>query len=52
MAELFEKTAIGSLDLNNRSVRSATWSGVGDKRGYVTERAVEFYGNLATGGMG
>jgi 2,4-dienoyl-CoA reductase-like NADH-dependent reductase (Old Yellow Enzyme family) len=52
MAYLFEATAIGSLDLKNRSVRSATWSGVADKKGYVTERAVEFYGNLAAGGMG
>jgi len=52
MPELFEKTAIKSLELDNRSVRSATWSGVGDPKGYVTDRALEFYGHLAAGGVG
>lgn len=52
MATLFEKTAIKSLELANRSVRSATWSGVGDDRGYVTDRAVEFYRELGRGGIG
>ncbi len=50
--ELFEKTSINGLDLVNRSVRSATWSGVGDDRGYVTERAINFYRKLAGGGIG
>ncbi len=52
MPELFENTSIKSLDLDNRSVRSATWSGVADRKGYVTDRALEFYGNLAAGGIG
>jgi 2,4-dienoyl-CoA reductase-like NADH-dependent reductase (Old Yellow Enzyme family) len=52
MPVLFEKTSIKSLDLENRSVRSATWSGVADRKGYVTDRAIEFYGNLAAGGIG
>ena len=52
MAKLFEKTSIGALDLLNRSVRSATWSGVGDDRGYVTDRATDFYRRLAGGGIG
>ncbi len=52
MPELFEKTMIKSLELNNRSVRSATWSGVGDRKGYVTDTAIEFYGRLAAGGVG
>lgn len=52
MPVLFEKTSIKSLELENRSVRSATWSGVCDPKGYVTERALEFYGNLAEGGIG
>jgi 2,4-dienoyl-CoA reductase-like NADH-dependent reductase (Old Yellow Enzyme family) len=52
MPVLFEKTSIKSLDLENRSVRSATWSGVADRKGYVTERAIDFYGNLAAGGIG
>jgi 2,4-dienoyl-CoA reductase-like NADH-dependent reductase (Old Yellow Enzyme family) len=50
--QLFEKTSIKSLELENRSVRSATWSGVGDRKGNVTDRAVDFYSNLAAGGMG
>lgn len=52
MSELFETTWIGSLELKNRSVRSATWSGVGDERGYVTDRAVSFYKELGAGGIG
>jgi 2,4-dienoyl-CoA reductase-like NADH-dependent reductase (Old Yellow Enzyme family) len=52
MPVLFEKTAIKSLELKNRSVRSATWSGVGDLRGYLTDRGVEFYRELAAGGVG
>jgi 2,4-dienoyl-CoA reductase-like NADH-dependent reductase (Old Yellow Enzyme family) len=52
MPELFEKTWIQSLELSNRAVRSATWSGVGDDRGYVTDRAVEFYRELARGDIG
>ncbi len=52
MPELFENTAIKSLELKNRAVRSATWSGVGDRRGYVTDKAIEIYGNLAAGGVG
>ena len=52
MPELFERTSIKSLELSNRAVRSATWSGVCDSKGYVTEKAREFYGNLAQGGIG
>ncbi|MFH1115767.1 MAG: NADH:flavin oxidoreductase [Pseudomonadota bacterium] len=52
MPELFEKTAVKSLDLDNRSVRSATWSGVGDAEGHVVDKAAEIYGELARGGVG
>jgi len=52
MPELFEATAIKSLELVNRSIRSATWSGVADSKGYVTDLTVEFYSNLAAGGLG
>jgi 2,4-dienoyl-CoA reductase-like NADH-dependent reductase (Old Yellow Enzyme family) len=52
MPELFETTWIRSLELKNRSVRSATWSGVGGDRGYVTDKAVEFYRELGQGGIG
>ncbi len=52
MPELFDRTSIKSLELDNRSVRSATWSGVGDQKGYVTDRAIETYTRLADGGVG
>ena len=52
MPKLFENTSIKSLELKNRAVRSATWSGIGDQQGRVTDRGVEFYGNLAMGGIG
>jgi len=49
---LFERTRIKSLALRNRAIRSSTWSGVGDPKGYVTDRALEFYGDLARGDIG
>ena len=52
MTRLFEKTTIKTLELSNRSVRSATWSGVADRKGAVTDRAIDFYSNLADGGVG
>jgi len=52
MTRLFEKTTIKTLELSNRSVRSATWSGVADRKGVVTDRAIDFYSNLADGGVG
>ncbi len=52
MKKLFETTEIKSLVLANRSVRSATWSGVGDEQGFVTDNAVALYESLAEGGVG
>lgn len=52
MPSLFEKTSIKTLELKNRSVRSATWAGVGDRKGCVTDRATQLYRNLANGGVG
>lgn len=52
MAELFEKSLIKSLELPNRAVRSATWSGVADEKGHVTDSAERVYGDLARGGVG
>ncbi len=52
MSELFEKTWIRSLELQNRAIRSATWSGVGDDKGDVTDRAVDFYRILGECGIG
>lgn len=52
MAELFEKTSIKSMNLDNRSFRSATWSGISDERGYVTDLGESFYSTLGSGGIG
>lgn len=52
MNGLFEASSIKALNMRNRSVRSATWSGVGDDKGFVTDRAVELYADLAAGGVG
>jgi 2,4-dienoyl-CoA reductase-like NADH-dependent reductase (Old Yellow Enzyme family) len=52
MTHLFEKTTIKTLELSNRSVRSATWSGVADSKGFVTDRAIALYSYLADGGIG
>jgi 2,4-dienoyl-CoA reductase-like NADH-dependent reductase (Old Yellow Enzyme family) len=52
MPEIFEKTVINHLELDNRCIRSATWSGVCDNKGAVTDKAVEFYSVLAGGGIG
>ena len=52
MSELFEVTSIKALELKNRSIRSATWSGIADKKGHITDGAIELYGNLADGGVG
>lgn len=50
--QLFEKTSIGSLELSNRAVKSSTWSGMADDKGFVTDRVLEFYKKLAKGDIG
>jgi 2,4-dienoyl-CoA reductase-like NADH-dependent reductase (Old Yellow Enzyme family) len=50
--QLFEKTWIGSLELSNRAVKSSTWCGMADPKGYITDRILEFYGELARGDIG
>ena len=50
--QLFDKTRIGSLELSNRAIKSSTWSGMADQKGYVTDRILEFYGELAQGDIG
>jgi len=50
--QLFDKTRIGSLELSNRAIKSSTWSGMADQKGFVTESKLEFYGELARGDIG
>ena len=47
MTAVFEKTTINGLALGNRLVRSATWEGLGNPDGSVSEPLVEVYRELA-----
>ena len=51
MGILFEPLKIKNIDLRNRFVRSATYDGCAEK-GFVTEKQVTLYTNLAEGGVG
>ena len=48
----FEKGSIGSLELANRFIKSSTWSGTADKKGYVTDLTLKFHSEVAKGGVG
>jgi len=48
---LFKPARIKNLELRNRFIRSATYDGCADN-GYVTERQINLYKNLADGGVG
>ena len=52
MSMLFSPLNIRSLELPNRLLRSATWEGMADDRGYVSDALVELYRDLARGGVG
>ncbi|MEM1658338.1 MAG: NADH:flavin oxidoreductase [Candidatus Jordarchaeales archaeon] len=49
---LFEPGHVGSMEVKNRIVRSATYEGLADENGIVGERYVELYRELAKGGTG
>ena len=52
MPALFEKTAIKSMELKNRLVRSATVERMADDKGLPTENLMRLYERLAKGGVG
>ncbi len=52
MATLFDKTTINGMTLANRLVRSATWEGMCEPDGKPTEKVVNWYRELAKGGIG
>lgn len=52
MSVLFEKTDIKGMELKNRLVRSATYEGMADEKGFPTENLFELYKRLAQGGVG
>ncbi len=52
MATLSDKTTINGMTLRNRLARSATWEGMCDDDGRPTEKVVNWYRELAKGGVG
>jgi len=43
---------IGSLEIKNRFIRSATFEGMATEDGYVTDKHIKLYKKLAEGGVG
>jgi 2,4-dienoyl-CoA reductase-like NADH-dependent reductase (Old Yellow Enzyme family) len=52
MPSLFDVTTLGTMQLRNRFVRSATWEGMAGDDGSVTDRIIDMYAGLAEGGVG
>jgi len=52
MNTLFDRTTINSMTLKNRLARSATWEGMCEQDGKPTEKVVNWYRELAKGGIG
>ncbi|MFX0072182.1 MAG: NADH:flavin oxidoreductase [Candidatus Hermodarchaeota archaeon] len=49
---LFKSGKIGNAQIKNRIVRSATWESRATKDGYITQKLIDFYDELAKGGVG
>ena len=52
MKSLFDQTQFSGIKLKNRFFRSATYDGLADERGHMTEALFQVYENLAKGGVG
>lgn len=52
MSHLFETSEINDLELKNRIIRSATWTGMADETGKCTGQLIQYYESLAQGGVG
>lgn len=52
MSILFEPAPIKNLTVRNRFVRSATYDGMSDRTGQVTDRQIQLISDLAAGGVG
>ncbi|BBB90526.1 MAG TPA: NADH:flavin oxidoreductase [Methylomusa anaerophila] len=58
MKTLFDETTINNINninnmkLQNRIIRSATWEGMADSAGRLTNRLIKVYETLANGGVG
>lgn len=51
MKSLFDTTTLRSTTLKNRAWRSATWLGLADEEGFVTDAIIDTYEKLAKGGV-
>lgn len=52
MSILFEPARIGNLEIRNRFVRSATYDGMSDASGRITDNQLNLIADLACGGVG
>ncbi len=52
MSKLFETSEINGMPLSNRFMRSATWEGLAADDGACTPEFIDFYLQLAKGGVG
>ena len=52
MSVLFAEGKIGTMELSNRMIRSASHEGLADERGRPTEEQFEFYRGFIEGGIG
>jgi len=52
MKKVFERSAIGTIELKNRILRSATHEGMGDQYGKPLKELYDVYEKLARGGAG
>ena len=52
MKNIFEPVTLKNLSVRNRLIRSATWEGIANPDGSVTEEAYGIYSELAKGGIG
>ena len=52
MKNLFEQTYIGTMQVKNRFIRSATWENMTTNDGHMTDKLYAIYEALAQGGVG